>query len=147
MRNISIIFTLLVAPLLIASLFHLDHSTKAGRLGICAVFLFAGIGHFLKTDSMIAMLPAFVPARRDLIYLSGIVELCFAIAVVALHDPRLVGWMIVIYLIVIFPSNIYAATQRISFGGHSIGPRYLLMRFPLQLLLILWTYWFCARSH
>jgi uncharacterized membrane protein len=119
----------------------------AGRLGVCVVFLFTAIGHFFKTDAMIPMLPPFVPGRRALIYLSGIVEVLFATAVVALHNPSYVGWIIVLYLIVIFPSNVYAAVQRISFGGHAMGPRYLFVRFPLQLLLILWTYWFCVRVH
>jgi len=57
----------------------------------------------------------------------------------------LVGWCIIIYLIAIFPSNIYAAVQRIPFGGHSIGPRYLLVRLPLQGLLIGWTYLFTVK--
>ena len=111
---------------------------------IAAVFLFTAIGHFLKTDAMVPMLPAFVPARRTLIYISGAVEVLIAIAFVVFPAPY-VGWAVVLYLIAIFPSNVYAAVQRIPFGGHSIGPRYLLVRFPLQLVLIVWTYWFCVR--
>jgi uncharacterized membrane protein len=146
MVNVSIIIGLLVAPSLVAYLFHLSHPTIAGRIGVCAVFLFTAVGHFLKTDSMIPMLPRAVPARRVLIYLSGIIEVLFAVAVVALEDPRYVGWALVVYLIFIFPSNVYAAIERIPFGGHSMGPRYLYVRLPLQLLLILWTYWFCVKA-
>jgi|ERR1700730_7018278 uncharacterized membrane protein len=147
MVNVTTIFGLLLAPYLVAYLFHFNNSTMAGRMGVCAVFLFTAIGHFFKTDSMIPMLPPFVPGRRALIYLSGIIEVMFAAAVVALPNPSYVGWTIVLYLILIFPSNVYAAVQRISFGGHSMGPPYLLARFPLQLLLILWTYWFCVRVY
>jgi uncharacterized membrane protein len=91
MVNVTIIFGLLVAPYLVAALFHLDHSTMVGRMGICLVFLFTAMGHFFKTDSMIPMLPPFVPARRALIYLSGIVEVLVAAAVVALPNPSYVG--------------------------------------------------------
>jgi len=147
MRNIVIIVVLLVAPYLIATLLRLDHLAIAGRMGVSAVFLFAAIGHFLKTDSMAAMLPAFVPARRTVIYLSGILEVLFAVAVVTMGNPSLAGWTIIFYLILIFPSNVYAALQRVPFGGHSLGPRYLVLRLPLQLLLIVWTYWFCLRAH
>jgi 6-phosphogluconate dehydrogenase (decarboxylating) len=38
------------------------------------------------------------------------------------------------------------AVRRIEFGGHSAGPRYLFVRAPLQLTLILWTYWFVLRG-
>ncbi len=146
MTNLAIIFGLLVAPYFAAYLFHLNVTT-GGRVGMCVVFLFTSIGHFFRTEAMLAMLPPFVPARRALIYLSGVVEVLFAVAVVALPGPTHVGWIIIIYLIAIFPSNIYAAIQRIPFGGHSIGPRYLFVRLPLQLLLILWTYWFAVRGH
>jgi uncharacterized membrane protein len=145
MVNVTIISGLLVVPYLIAYFFHFHNLTLAGRMGVCLVFLFAALGHFFKTDSMISMLPPSVPTRRAVIYVSGVFEILFAIAVVSLSNPSYVGWMIVLYLIAIFPSNIYAAIQRIPFGGHSMGPRYLLARFPLQLLLVLWTYWFCVK--
>src|SRR5215471_8635310 len=132
MANVTIIFGLLVIPYLVLVLFHFNNPTMAGRVGVCAVFLFTAIGHFFKTDSMVPMLPPFVPARRALIYLSGVVEVLFAVAVVVMRNPSSVGLIVVVYLIAIFPSNAYAAVHRISFGGHSVGPRYLLVRFPLQ---------------
>ena len=146
MTNVTIIFVLLVTPYLIAHLFHF-HLTMAGRIGLSAVFLFTAIGHFFKAESMTSMLPPFVPARRVLIYLSGIFEVLLAVAVVAWPHRLYVGSIIIVYLVMIFPSNVYAAVQRISFGGHSMGPRYLFVRSPLQLLLIVWTYWFCVRAH
>jgi len=88
-----------------------------------------------------------VPARRPLIYISDVVEVLFAIAVLAMPNPLYIGLCIIGYLIVIFPSNIYAASHRTSFGGHSLGPRYLFVRLPLQLLLICWTYLFSIRGH
>jgi hypothetical protein len=112
MANVSIIFGLLVIPYLFAYLFQFKNLTMAGRIGVCAVFLFTAIGHFFKTRDMTAMLPPFIPARRALIYLSGILEVVFAIAVVAFPNPYL-GWVVIIYLIVIFPSNVYTAFQRI----------------------------------
>lgn len=144
MVNVTIIFGLLVIPYLLAYLVHFQNLTLAGRVGVCLVFLFAALGHFFKTDAMTLMLPSFVPARRAAIYLSGVLEVWFAVAVVSFRNPSYVGWMIVLYLIAIFPSNIYATIRRIPFGGHSMGPRYLFARLPLQLLLVLWIYWFCV---
>ncbi len=40
---------------------------------------------------MLHMLPPFVPARRVLIYLSGVTEVLFAVAFVALPSPEYVG--------------------------------------------------------
>ena len=118
MVNVTIIFGLLIVPYLIAYLFHLHNLTLAGRMGICLVFLFAALGHFFKTDSMISMLPPFVRARRAVIYVSGVLEILFAIAVVSLPNPSYVGWMIGLYLIPIFLPNVYATIHRIPLGGH-----------------------------
>ena len=104
MTNIAIIFSLLVAPYFVARVFHLN-VVAGGRIGICAVFLFAAIGHFFKTEQMMQMLPSSVLARRALIYISGVVEVLFAIAVLAMPNPFYVGLCIIGYLIVIFPSK------------------------------------------
>ena len=50
--------------------------------------------------------------------------------------------MLCAFLILILPSNTGAAFRRIDFGGHTAGPIYLLMRIPLQLILIGWILWF-----
>jgi uncharacterized membrane protein len=93
------------------------------------------------------LLPPFVPARRALIYITGILEIALGIAVLTTPNPFYVGLFIIAYLIAIFPSNVYAAIRRIPFGSHSMGPKYLFARLPLQLLLIWWTYWFTVKTH
>jgi uncharacterized membrane protein len=119
----------------------------AARLGLAFVFAFAALGHFVRTDAMAGMIPPSVPQRRALILVSGVFELVLAILVLAWPNSRLVGLAIIGFLIAVFPSNVYAALRRVDFGGHSTGPRYLIIRAPLQLLLILWTYWFMVRGN
>src|SRR5262249_12215022 len=60
MVKLTIVFALLVVPYLIEYLFHYHNFTLAGRMRGCLVFLFAALGQFFKTDSMISMLPPFV---------------------------------------------------------------------------------------
>lgn len=145
MKQIAVIAGLLIAPLLIAAVIGGDVDW-AGRLGLTLVFAFTAIGHFIKTDAMAEMLPPSVPQRRAVVRISGFVEAALAASVLAWPKSLLVGLTIIGFLIAVFPSNIYAAIQRIDFGGHSAGPRYLFVRAPLQLLLIFWTYWFVLRG-
>src|SRR5262245_59771780 len=141
MLNAMIIVVLLVVPSVVAHVLHLDVMIR-GRMGIAAVFAFTALGHFVKTDAMLPMLPSFVPWRRGLIYASGILEILFVIDLLAGFNLFAVGLSIIAYLVLIFTSNIYAAVQRIPFGGHSMGRRYLLVRVLLLGLLISWSYWF-----
>lgn len=145
MKQIVIIAGLLVIPSLISLVTGSDVDW-AGHLGLALVFAFAALGHFVKTDAMTQMIPPSVPHRRVLIQISGVFELAMAIVVLAWPNSRLVGFVMMIgFLIAVFPSNVYAAMRRVEFGGHSAGPRYLILRVPLQLLLILWVYWFVLR--
>ena len=51
----------------------------AAVIGLGILFIFTGIGHFIKTEPMAQMLPPWVPERVLLVYLTGVLE--FAIAV------------------------------------------------------------------
>jgi uncharacterized membrane protein len=145
MKQIAIIVSLLIVPSFIAVATGGD-ADWAGRLGLALVFAFAALGHFTRTDAMAEMIPPSVPQRRALIRVSGLFELALAILVLAWPGSRLVGATIIGFLIAVFPSNVYAAVRRVQFGGHSAGPRYLLVRAPLQLFLIIWTYWFALKG-
>src|SRR5262245_46382475 len=108
----------------------------SGRFGLTLVFAFTALGHFVKTDAMAEMLPPSISGRRALILASGIFELLVAMLLLGWPKSRLLGLSIIGFLVAIFPANVYAAVQRIPFGGHSAGPIYLLIRAPVQLLLI-----------
>src|SRR5207249_681271 len=102
----------------VAWVFHLN-AIAGGRIGICAVFLFAAIGHFFKTEQMLQMLPSWLPARRPLIYISGVVEVLFAIAVLAMPNPFYIGLCIIGYLIVTFlPTSTLPVIGSLSAGTH-----------------------------
>lgn len=110
------------------------------------MFVFAGVGHFARTEPMLEMLPPWVPYRIALIYLTGIVEFVLAAALLLPRFRRLAGWVCISVLVLFFPANIYAAFNQVGMGGHLWGPVYLWVRAPLQLILIGWAYWFVVRK-
>jgi uncharacterized membrane protein len=118
---------------------------SGAAVGLSLVFLFFGLGHFVQTASLAAMLPPWVPQRVLLIYITGALE--WTLAVLLLTRWRAAAaWACIAVLVLFFPANIYAAFNRVEMGGHSWGPVYLLIRAPLQLILIAWAYWFVARN-
>jgi uncharacterized membrane protein len=56
------------------------------------------------------------------------------------------GWLGAALLVLFFPANVYAAIHHVPQGGHSWGPIYLLVRAPLQLMILFWDDWFVIRS-
>jgi len=144
MQNVAIILTLLLLPYLALSLAGIP-GILCGRIGVALVFVFTGLGHFVRTSAMAQMLPNGVPMRVPLVRASGVFELLAAGAILVPRASRLTGVLLCIFLLVILPSNIYAAFKRVDFGGHGAGPVYLLVRVPLQLFLIGWIWWFTVR--
>ena len=123
---------------------RVDARTRA-RVALSLFFGFTGIGHFIKTDALVSMLPPSVPFRLEAVYITGILEVLGAIGIWIKPVRRLTGIWLIVMLGAFLPVNIYAALQRVDFGGHELGPVYLLARVPVQLFLIWWT-WFAAVS-
>lgn len=117
----------------------------AAALGLALLFTFTAIGHFVKTEAMVAMLPTAFPARTFLVYATGVLEFLIAAGFLFPRTRRLAGQAAVTALLLFFPINVYAALNNIPMGGHAWGPLYLLIRGPLQLAIVLWTFWFVLR--
>jgi uncharacterized membrane protein len=146
MRNIILIVALLLVPFFGLALFGAAEVSR-GQIATTCVLLFTGIGHFLQSKPMSAMIPLQVPKpfRLPIIYASGMFEIVAAIAVLVPGWSRAVGILLCLFLVVVLPANIDAAIRRVPFGGHGAGPNYLLVRVPLQVALLCWICWFDIR--
>jgi uncharacterized membrane protein len=119
---------------------------SAAAIGLGILFVFTGTGHFVQTGAMSEMLPAWIPARVPLVYLTGALEFAIAAGFFLRRTRRFTGWVAAAVLVLFFPANIYAAIHHIPMGGHAWGPVYLLIRAPLQIAILLWVYWFTIRQ-
>ena len=144
---------LLVGPFLIITVlsyanrrFNLPLPTRA-RIGLTLFFLFTGIGHFIRTEPMAAMLPSSIPYRVELIYLTGVFELAGAVGVWIPKLMKITGVCLIVMMLAVLPANIYSALNRVEFGGHEHGPIYLLLRVPFQLFVIGWIYFATAQPY
>ncbi|MDK2596233.1 hypothetical protein [Pseudoalteromonas obscura] len=145
-----IILLLLIGPLAISYLFSKTQKQplnirKFACWGLGLAYLFFFIGHFVKAQGMVEMLPPWVPFRLTLIYLTGVLELAIGIALFIPKLQRFAARLAVIVFVVFFPANIYAAVNGVGLGGHQWGPIYLLIRGPLQVILISWAYFLCIK--
>jgi uncharacterized membrane protein len=68
---------------------------------------------------MAQMLPAFVPYRVELIYLTGVLELAGAVGLWIPGLAKLTGVCLILMLLGLLPANIYSAFNQVDFGGHA----------------------------
>jgi uncharacterized membrane protein len=121
------------------------NARRAAGIGLTVLFVFTGIGHFIETASLAQMLPPWIPERVLLVYLTGVLEFAVAAGFLIERSRRFTGWVAAVMLVLFFPVNVYAAFNHVSMGGHAWGPVYLLIRGPLQGIILLWIYWFAIK--
>ncbi|MEM1388594.1 MAG: hypothetical protein AAF748_10475 [Pseudomonadota bacterium] len=146
MTTPTLILCLLTLPLVVAwRLGGARQRRLGGTIGIALAFAFFGVGHFVQTEAMTLMLPPAIPFAHFLVLATGVLELAIAIGLAHPASRRSSGCLAVAVLVLFFPVNVYAAFQQTGMGGHLWGPAYLLIRAPLQALLIGWTWFFVLR--
>lgn len=136
-----------------AILFALDRFLLKGRLGVplagraamAMMLLMTGIAHFTSTEAMVAMMPAAVPYKRELVWFTGVCELAAVVGLVWTRFARLTSVMLIIFFAAILPANIAGSLNSTGMGGSEYGPWYLLFRVPLQIFFIGWVWWFGIR--
>jgi uncharacterized membrane protein len=122
-----------------------DRPHLRGCFGIALLFTFTGLGHFLIPQRMAEMIPPMFPYRVAIIYVTGVIEIAAGWLVLPERTRRVTGWLLILMLAGLLPFNIYSAIERVPMGGHEIGPKYLLIRIPVQLVIMAWCYWFAIR--
>ncbi|MBD2843719.1 hypothetical protein IDH44_00830 [Paenibacillus sp. IB182496] len=116
---------------------------RAIALVLFSVFFAAACAyHFREAEGFAAMLPSFVPWRLEIVYVTGGVELLLAVLIQLPAFRRRAGNWTAIYLILIFPANIYAAIAGVPAPGQEETSAALLWgRLAFQPLIIWWVWW------
>ena len=111
-------------------------------LALC--FVLAGLNHFLNAAFYLKIMPPYLPWHLPPVYLSGVFEIMLGILLLVPKFSALAAWGLIALLLAVFPANIHMAVNHQLFPEHSVTT--LWARLPLQLLLILWAYWYTRSS-
>jgi uncharacterized membrane protein len=113
-----------------------------GKAAFAALFILGGIGHFAATDSYMKIMPPYLPYHRALVLLSGVFEVALGLLLLVPRASRPAAWGLIALLIAVFPANVFMYRHPERFG---LSPTLLLLRLPLQGLLILWAWAYTRR--
>jgi uncharacterized membrane protein len=113
---------------------------------LAALFVVAGIMHFVVPDSYVRIVPPALPVPRFLVALSGIAEILGGSGLLLSSTRRAAAWGLLLLLVAVFPANIYTAVSHVPFPGIFGQSWVQWLRLPLQIPLILWTLRFARRS-
>jgi uncharacterized membrane protein len=116
---------------------------KTGLCWFFAIFFcVAGIMHFVKVEAFAAIVPPMLPFPKLIVWITGIMEMIFALGLVLPKYRKRSGFWLAPFLLAVLPANIYMAMYNIPLGDAVASPTALWMRVALQfplIALILWA--------
>jgi uncharacterized membrane protein len=139
-----VLLTTFVMALLVIKLLRKRYEwALSGRIALAVMLFFTASAHFTFTKGMTMMIPDFIPFKTAMIYLTGVVEILAAIALLIPSFRVAAGWVLIVLFVLLLPANIYAAIKHVDYQSATYtgpGLGYLWFRVPLQLLFIVWAY-------
>ena len=101
---------------------------------VLAIFLiFGGVQHFISPNNYIPFVPSFLPFTLAIIYLSGLFEILFGLALFFKKLETIGAWGILILMLLFLPIHIWDVfSETPAIGSRNAA----LVRLPIQFLLI-----------
>jgi uncharacterized membrane protein len=109
------------------------------RVACALLFVSIGLLHFARPAQFIKITPAFLHYRKEVVYMSGALEILGGIGILLPWTRSLAGKGLMALLCAVFPANVNMALRKIDFGY--VPPAVLWARLPLQFLLVKWVKW------
>lgn len=113
-----------------------------GKWAFASLFMVGGVAHLVVPDVYLKIMPPSLPFPRALVIVSGLIETALGVLLLAPATSRLAAWGLIALLIAVFPANVYMYRHPEMF---SFPPLALLLRLPIQGVLILWAYAYTRR--
>ncbi len=117
----------------------MEKSRAVMRWLMAAFYLVAGIGHLLRPDTFLLIVPDWVPFPREVIILTGLCELAGSFALLTTRWRALAGIMLALYALCVWPANIKHALEGISLPPIPDTWWYHGPRLAFQPVLIWWA--------
>ena len=118
---------------------------RIGRWLLAIFYAAAGVAHFLFTDAMVRIVPAWVPwDAREVVLTTGAAELICAAALMTRKWRLTAGWALALYALCVWPANVKHAMIDLAWLGGSgtgLSAWYHVPRLLAQPLIIAWALW------
>jgi uncharacterized membrane protein len=122
---------------------QLDHARAVMRAVMAAFFVAGFAAHLYAAPSFEKIVPGWVPFPRETVFITGIIELVGAIALLIPRTRWWAGVMLAVYVIAVWPANFKHAFEHIELTYLPDSWWYHAPRLALQPVIAWWAL-FCA---
>ena len=104
------------------------------------LYVLAGLNHFRNPRLYHKIIPPYFPKPKLLNYFSGIAEIILGIGLCIPITSVISAWGIIFLLIAVFPANLFMYSNKKA--GMGLPKIVLFIRLPLQIVLMIWAYYY-----
>jgi uncharacterized membrane protein len=108
---------------------------------VAAFFSLAGVSHFTNTEFFLAIVPPYLPAHLELVYISGVFEVLGGVGVLLAASRTWACYGLIALLVAVYPANIHMALHPDLFPDMTATALYV--RLPLQFVMA-WLVWWAT---
>ena len=117
----------------------------SGRVLLAVFFVVAGVMHFVLPETYAKVMPPWLGWHAALVAISGACEIAGGIGVLVPRLRRAAGWGLILLSIAVLPANVQMLLDGLDAGRPGWQIASLVVRLPLQALLIWWIWRVAAR--
>jgi uncharacterized membrane protein len=108
-----------------------------------ALYIAAGLNHFINPDFYLKIMPPWIPYHKEMVFISGVCEISFAVLLIFPSTRRVGAWGIILLLVAVFPANVQ---MLLNYNNENNPLLWVaIVRLPVQLILIWWAWGFARK--
>lgn len=107
---------------------------------LAVFFIVGGLLHFMFPTAYVKIMPPWLPWHRELVLISGFFEIAGGLGVLFTDTRRLAGIGLILLSLAVLPANGQMLLNAHAAGESGWWQAVLLLRLPLQVLLIYWIF-------
>jgi uncharacterized membrane protein len=117
-------------------------SKSIGLFLLVSLYSLGGLNHFISTNLYLQIMPKYLPFPKELIVVSGFLEILLAALLLPPVTRKLAGWTIALMLLAFLPVHIQMIVDApVRIGMIAVTPALAWARLALQPVLIAWAIW------
>ena len=114
---------------------------RATRWAVAAAMVAVGVRHFTDPGPFVGIVPAALPAKLALVWISGAAEVLGGLGLLARRTRRAAGYGLIALYVAVFPANVNMALHHLALGDTVVQTWALWARLPLQAVFIALAWW------
>ena len=114
---------------------------RAALLLLSISFVAIGTAHFTSPDFFVSIMPPYLPAHLELVYLSGVAEIAGGLGVLFAATRAWARLGLIALLVAVYPANIHMALNPERYIADGVPLFALYARLPFQFLFMAWVWW------